>query len=78
MKYELDDDDVEFIARAVDALVEAEMKKTGDEIARLAAKRPDCDSADKWLVDFENLVLQERGFVTRRDSVVETLRNPIK
>ncbi len=78
MKYELDDDDVEFIARAVEVLVEAEMKKTGDEITRLAAKKPDCDNADAWLGDFENLLLQERGFVTRRESVIEALRNPIR
>ena len=78
MKYELSDDDVEFIKDAVDTHVAAAMAHAGQEIAALAAKKPSVDKAGEWLQGIEDTLLQKQGHVTRRESVSEALRNPIK
>ena len=78
MKYELTDDEVEFICAAIDTHVAAAMAKAGGEIASLAAKKPSPDKAGEWLQGIEDTLLQEKGYVDRRDSVFEALRKPIK
>ena len=78
MKYELSDDDVEFICAAIDTHVAAAMAKAGEEIAGLAAKRPSADKAGEWLQGIEDALFQEQGYVDRRDSVFEAFRQPIK
>ena len=77
-KYELTDDDVEFIGAAIETHVAAAMARAGEEIASLAAKKPSPDKAGEWLQGIEDTLFQERGYVERRDSVMEALRNPIK
>ena len=78
MKYELSDDDVEFIGAAIETHVAAAMARAGEEIAGLAAKRPSPDKAGEWLQGIEDTLLQEKGCVDRRDSVFEALRKPIR
>ena len=48
-KYELTDDDVEFIGAAIETHVAAAMARAGEEIASLAAKKPSPDKAGEWL-----------------------------
>ena len=78
MKYELSDDDVEFITAAIETHVASAMAIASTEIVRHAEKNPKSDDAEKWLDDLEGMILQERGYVTRRESVFEALRKPIK
>ena len=78
MKYELTDNDVEFIGAAIETHVAAAMARAGEEIAGLAAKRPSADKAGEWLQSIEDTLLQEQGYVDRRDSVFEAFRKPIK
>ena len=77
-KYELTDDDVEFIGAAIETHVAAAMAKAGEEIASLAAKKPTPDKAGEWLQGIEDTLLQEKGYVDRRASVIEALRKPIR
>ena len=78
MKYELTDDEVEFICAAIDTHVAAAMAKAGEEIASLVEKKPSADNAGEWLQGIEDALLQEQGYVDRRDSVFEALRTPSK
>ena len=78
MKYELTDDEVEFICAAIDTHVAAAMAKAGEEIASLAAKKPTPNNAGEWLQGIEDALFHEKGYVDRRDSVFEALRKPIK
>lgn len=78
MKYELTDDEVEFICAAIDTHVAAAMAKAGGEIASLAAKKPTPDKAGEWLQGIEDALFHEKGYVDRRDSVFEALRKPIR
>ena len=78
MKYELSDDDVEFIAAAIDTHVATGMARASTDLLRHAGELPNAENADKWLGEFEDMVLQNRGYITRRESVIEALRKPIK
>lgn len=78
MKYELSDDDVEFIAAAIDTHVATGMARASTDLLRHAGKLPNAENADKWLGEFEDMVLQNRGYITRRESVIDALRKPIK
>ena len=78
MKYELSDDDVEFIAAAIDTHVATGMARASTDLLRHAGRFPNAENADKWLGEFEDMVLQNRGYITRRESVIEALRKPIK
>ncbi len=78
MKYELTDDEVEFIGAAIETHVAAAMSRAGEEIASLAAQKPSPDKAGEWLQRIEDTLLQEEGHVDRRDPVLEALRKPIK
>ena len=49
-----------------------------ESILRHAGKLPNAENADKWLGEFEDMVLQNRGYITRRESVFEALRKPIR
>ena len=78
MKYELSDDDVDFIAAAIDTHVATGMARTSTEVLRHAEKLPDAENAEKWLGEFEYMALHGRGYIMRRESVIEALRKPIK
>ena len=78
MKYELTDDEVEFICAAIDTHVAAAMAKAGEEIASLVEKKPSADKAGEWLQGIEDALLQAQGYVDRRASGFEALRKPIK